>query len=240
MVANKDFKRLVRARMGKTGESYTAARAHLAAARPVPRPAPPATRRAVSPAEYAAVAGMSDAAVRSKTGCTWASWVRTLDHHGADAWPHGAIAEYIRDKYDVSPWWTQMVTVGYERIRGLRERGQRRDGRFEASKSKVFAVPVSRLYRAFHDRRTRERWLADASFTVRKATPNRSLRLTWSDGTSVEAWFTARGAAKSQVQVQHVRLADQAAAVHAKAYWSERLDALGAVLTPGRRRKTVR
>jgi len=44
MPTNKDFKRLVRARMRKTGESYTAARAHLltkkqghAAAGPDPR-----------------------------------------------------------------------------------------------------------------------------------------------------------------------------------------------------------
>ena len=35
MPTDKDFKRLVRARMGKTGESYTTARSHL---RPDPTP----------------------------------------------------------------------------------------------------------------------------------------------------------------------------------------------------------
>ena len=37
MPTDKDFKRLVRARMGKTGESYTTARSHL---RPDGRPRP--------------------------------------------------------------------------------------------------------------------------------------------------------------------------------------------------------
>ncbi len=42
MTANKDFKRLVRARMTKTGESYTSARSHLVlepSVKPSSRPA---------------------------------------------------------------------------------------------------------------------------------------------------------------------------------------------------------
>jgi hypothetical protein len=41
MPTDKDFKRLVRARMGKTGEAYTTARAHL---RPTPDPDPDPAR----------------------------------------------------------------------------------------------------------------------------------------------------------------------------------------------------
>ena len=52
-------------------------------------------------------------------------------------------------------WWAQAVTVCYERIKGLRAVGQRRDGSFEANKSRTFSVPLVRLYRAFHDARTR-------------------------------------------------------------------------------------
>jgi hypothetical protein len=46
MPTDKDFKRLVRARMGKTGEAYTTARAHL---RQDPDPAPPAPLRGRHP-----------------------------------------------------------------------------------------------------------------------------------------------------------------------------------------------
>ena len=38
MPRNKDLKRLIRARMDKTGESYTAARAHLVSESPRPLP----------------------------------------------------------------------------------------------------------------------------------------------------------------------------------------------------------
>ena len=64
---------------------------------------------------------------------------------GADTWSHREIAAYVRNTFKVPDWWCQTVTVGYERIKGLRAIGQWRDGTYEASKSKVIPVPVSRL-----------------------------------------------------------------------------------------------
>ena len=153
MPANKDFKRLVRARMGKTGEAYTTARAQLLK-RPQRRTSAPAPEPAPQPAaapDYAGLAGMADATIAARTGCTWERWVHALDRVGAHEWAHRDIARYVHEKYKVPDWWTQAVTVGYERIKGLRAIGQRRGGGYEASKSKVFAVPVARLYRAFHE-----------------------------------------------------------------------------------------
>jgi hypothetical protein len=81
MPTNKDFKRLVRARMQKTGESYTTARAHLLTKKQQSaRSAAPAAPAA--PAAYAKLAGMSDAAVKAKTGCPWERWVKALDRSG--------------------------------------------------------------------------------------------------------------------------------------------------------------
>jgi hypothetical protein len=221
MPTNKDFKRVVRARMRKTGESYTAARAQLLTKKQSVRQQPAA------PAAYARLAGMSDAAVKAKTGCTWERWVQALDRVEAHAWPHREIARYVHEKYKVPSWWTQMVTVGYERIKGLRAIGQRRDGGYEASKSKTFAMPLARLYRAFRDQRTRKRWLPGVNLTVRTATRDKSMRIGWPDGTSVELQFSGKGRAKSQVQIQHGRLGDRAAATRMKEYWAERLAALG-------------
>src|SRR5437868_4643728 len=113
MPTNKDFKRAVRARMRKTGESYTAARAQLirsAAPRAVAAVAP-------TPAKYALIAGMSDASLKKATGCTWERWVKALDHDQAYAWSHAKIAKHVRVKYKTPSWWTQKVTVGYERIK---------------------------------------------------------------------------------------------------------------------------
>mgnify|MGYP001584293367 CR=1 FL=1 len=255
MPTNKDFKRLVRGRMQKTGESYTAARSHLLRQRSNPSreasisrgasasrarvaAAAPFTAVTVEPlvtsatTDFARIAGMSDEAVKKATGCPWAKWVKALDHVEAYTWPHREIADYVHEKYKVPDWWTQMVTVGYERIKGLRAKGQRRGGGYEATRSKVFPVPLGRLYRAFHDSRTRARWLSGVALKVRTATREKSIRISWPDGTSVEAYFTGKGAAKSQVQVQHRKLVDQADAARRKAYWSERLAALGEILAP--------
>jgi hypothetical protein len=247
MTANKDLKRLVRSRMLKTGESYTSARAHLLSRRtpkpaaaagsavpgprspiPGPAPLPPAT-------EFARLAGTSDAAIKAKTGCNWERWVWALDQVEAHTWPHGAIAKYVKEKYKIPGWWSQTVTVGYERIRGLREIGQRRGGNFEASRSRTFAVPVGRLFRAWKEPRLRARWLDGAKLAVRTATKDRSMRITWADGTSVQLWFTAKGKDKSSVAVQHTGLADRAALTRQQEYWAGRLDALSEALSPGAR-----
>ena len=238
MPANKDFKRLVRGRMQKTGESYTAARAHLlkqkpataAAAVAAPAAARPSTARPAA-VDYAKLAGRSDAILKEKTGCTWERWVKALDYAQAYTWTHREIAKHVAEKYKVPGWWAQTVTVGYERIKGLRAVGQRRDGSFEASKSRTFAVPLVRLYRAWHDARTRAEWLPGVDLTVRTATRGKSMRITWPDRTSVAVGFASRGAGKSQVAIEHGKLADRATAARMKQYWTERLNALGGVLS---------
>ena len=227
MPSQKDFKRLVRARMQKTGESYTAARAQLARA---PRTSARAPRLAPPSLDYAALAGMSDAAVKAKTGCDWAKWVWTLDQSGAESMSHRAIAQMVHDTWKVPEWWCQTVTVGYERIKGLREIGQRRSGEYEANRSKTFAVPMARLFQAFASARTRNRWLNGARPAVRKATADRSIRMTWNDGTSVEVWFVSKGAAKSVAQVAHRKLASKEDVEVRKAYWGERLAVLEELL----------
>jgi uncharacterized protein YndB with AHSA1/START domain len=232
MPSNKDFKRLVRGRMRKTGESYTATRANLLKHRPTRSPR--ASRAAARPAaaDYAAIAGMSDAAVKAKTGCTWERWVKALDHVRAFEWRHHAIATHVADRYGTGGWWAQTVTVGYERIRGLRERGQRRSGEYEVTKSRTLAVPVGRLFNAFRQPRVRSRWLPGVRLTVRTATPNRSIRFTWEDGASVSCGFLTKGRSKSTVQVGHAKLRTRADVARTKRYWAERLDALAALLAP--------
>jgi hypothetical protein len=224
MPANKDFKRLVRGRMQKTGESYTAARATLLKQKP--------SRVAARPVaiDYAALAGRSDAILKEKTGCTWEKWVGALDYVKADAWKHPEIVKYLMEKHRIPGWWAQMVTVGYERIKGLRAVHQRMDGSFEANKSKTFPVPISRVYRAFHDGRTRARWLPDVKLTIRTATKDRYLRLGLPDQSWVVIGFERKGPEKSLVSIQHGKLPDRAAVDRTKAFWGERLEDLKQLL----------
>ena len=217
MPTQKDFKRHVRARMKKTGESYTAARFQLLKKQPP-----------VAAINYASVAGMSDAKVSEKTGRTWAEWVAALDAIRAAEMPHRDIARYVAS-LGTPDWWTQTVTVGYERIRGLRDRGQRRDGGYEASKSRTFGVPVAALFNAFANARTRRRWLP-INVTVRSATPRKRMRMAWDDATVVQVEFAAKAASKSAVAVQHQKLPDRAAAEAMKKAWAGHFDRLDRVL----------
>jgi len=172
------------------------------------------------------VAGIGSEAVKKRTGKGWDEWFRILDRAKAHAWPHKEIAKWLGAAQGVPGWWAQMVTVGYEQARGLRKVHQTAAG-YQASASRTIAAPIGRLYRAWADARARGAWLGKRALTVRTARPNRSMRITWEDGTTnVEVMFYAKGAAKSQVTVQHGKLADAKAVASSKRLWGAALDAL--------------
>ena len=215
MPKEKDLKRLVRARMQKTGESYTAARLQL-------------LKKNESTRNLAKVAGMSDASVSKQTGRTWAEWVRVLDAADAAKKTHREIAAHV-SSLGTPSWWTQMVAVGYERIRGLRERGQQRSGGYQITKSRTFDVSIGRLFAAFTSARLCSRWLPKG-VTLRSMTANKRVRLGWADGTQAVVGFMSKGAAKAVAAVQHEKLPDRASADAMKKAWSGYLDKLGDLL----------
>lgn len=229
MTQNKDLKRIVRARMKKTGESYTTARAQITR-KPKTKSSAAEVRLAVAKTDYAKLAGMSDAVIKEKTGCTWEKWVKSLDYYGAEKMSHREIAALVSEKYKVPSWWTQTVTVGYERIKGLRARGQRRDGTYEASKSRTFNVPIETLFNAWADSDNRKKWLSGATVKSRSATKPKYLRLDWNGNTIVAVGFLPKGESKSSVAVQHAKLPDRETADHLKKYWSDQLDNLAGYL----------
>lgn len=218
MPKQKDLKRIVRSRMQKTGESYTAARSHVIQP-PEPQP------------DFAALAKMSDEKVQNATGRTWAEWVALLDAFDGTKKPHRELAVQVAS-LGTPDWWSQTVVVGYERIRGLRAVGQRREGFWEASKSRTFEVPVAKLFAAFADARKRARWLPGLKLTVRTAMKDHSMRIGMEDGTLVAIGFTTKGEAKSSVAVQHTKLPSKAEADRLKVFWGERFDALKGVVSP--------
>jgi hypothetical protein len=235
MPREKDLKRLVRARMKKTGESYTSARSQLLRKSPAKTAVRRTTRPASSPAgpaiDHAGLAGMADSVIKEKTGRTWEEWTQTLDEHRAHEMAHRDIATIVSATYKVPAWWTQTVTVGYERIKGLRARGQRRDGTYEAAKSRTYNVPVATLFDAWADAATRRRWLGEPGVKVRTATAPKAMRLGWNDGSIAVIMFTPKGTGKSTVAVQHTKLPDKETSNRLKMFWSERLDSLAEVLS---------
>lgn len=172
---------------------------------------------------------MSDSAVQAKTGKDWQKWFAILDRAGAAKMSHKEIAQYLYDKRKVPGWWCQMITVTYEQERGLREKNQKADG-YVVSASKTVEVPISALYRHWSDEKLRIKWLKD-KFAIRKETKDKSMRITWSDyKTSVDVYFYEKGGSKSQVSVQHSKLADAKQVEQTRAHWKAALDRLAGAL----------
>jgi uncharacterized protein YndB with AHSA1/START domain len=217
MTRQKSFKRLVRARMEKTRESYTAARAVLLAAEE-----PKATE---GPS-----LSVSDEVIRDKTGRGWEEWFDLLDEWGAGLRANAEVRQWLGDEYGIEGWGAQAVTINYERARGLRAVGEHASG-FTVTASKTVAVPVERLFEAFVDESVRERWLPGGGLRERTALRPRSARFDWGNGESrVYVTFVAKGQAKSTAAVQHERLAGAEEAERMKTLWRDRVAALKEVL----------
>jgi hypothetical protein len=173
---------------------------------------------------------MSDEAVKAKTGKKWDQWFAILDKAGAKEMSHQDIVKFLNSKHDVGPWWQQMVTVSYEQARGLRDVHEKSGG-YQISVSRTVNVPLMTLYKSVANEKSRSRWLSENGLDVRKATPNKSMRITWSDGkTSLEINFYSKGEAKSQVVVQHSKLPNAKAATKMKTFWGQALDRLREVV----------
>jgi uncharacterized protein YndB with AHSA1/START domain len=171
---------------------------------------------------------MSDEAVEAKTGKTWKRWFAILDKAGAKKMSHQEIVKYLNTEQGVGPWWQQMVTATYERARGLRLQHERPDG-YQISVSRTVNVPIAKLYKAFANDKARNAWLAEDGLAVRKATTNKSMRVSWNDmKTSLEINFYPKGDDKSQVVVQHSKLPNAKASATMKTYWGKALDRLRA------------
>lgn len=104
---------------------------------------------------------------------------------------------------------------------------------WRAYAGKTVNVPVERLFAAWTDDAVRARWLGEGRLTIGGATAGKSLRARWEDGTPLDVRFTAKGAAKSEVSVDHRGIADEAGAAARKQVWKESLERLKAELESG-------
>ena len=172
---------------------------------------------------------LASEAVKAKTGKTWTQWFAVLDKARAPAMSHKEIVSILSNKHGLPPWWRQMVAVAYEQAKGLRAKHEKPDG-FEISRSKTIKAAVDDVYEAWGNARRRALWLPGVKLNIRKATENKILRVTWGDGSNVEVSLHAKGAAKTQIVVQHGRLKTAAAAARQKAFWGEAFGRLAQLL----------
>lgn len=172
---------------------------------------------------------ISNKAVEKATGKIWKEWFSILDDEDSTSKSHKEIASWLSKNFDISGWWCQMITVQYEREKGMRKVHEKADG-FEAGKSKTFYHPIGKVYRAWLNEKMRKQWLEDPDFEIRTSTENKSIRITWPDQTNVEVYFTVKGEEKTQISIQHNKLPVQSEVKKRKNYWQKQINRLAEFL----------
>jgi hypothetical protein len=168
---------------------------------------------------------MSDAAIIKRTGKGWGQWFAALDKAGAAKRDHAAIADLLVQKMGLTPWNAQMVSVSYERARGIRAANQKCDGEFSVSVSKVMNVPLPRLFKTA----TAGGWFPKGSFQETSKTADKYWRGKWKTGQITFAFY-AKGADKAQITVDSGKLAGPEAVEKERAGWKKAMARLEAML----------
>ena len=220
MTTNERFKKQVRARMAKTGEKYGAARRALLER----------TANAPGGVEHDGRVWLHrpevpDDSVFETTGRGWNDWCDLIDASPQAAEGHRAVARMLADEYDLDGWWSQAVTIGWERITGRRVPGQLGDGSFGANKSKTMRGDPDALRSVLLDDDARADLFLGLATTLRSKPTTKVLRLAMEVGVALIS-LDDRGDGRMRVAVQHTGLPDLAARDNWAALWTAWLDDL--------------
>jgi len=173
---------------------------------------------------------MSDIAVIARTGKSWIQWFRLLDKSGAARMDHKGIVRLLGARHGIGPWWRQMVTVEYERARGLRVRNQNALG-YSVSVSRTLSTDLKRLYTATSELRTRRRWFPKGTLKITSRTENRYLRGAWNGEARLEINFYEKADGKAQIVIQVNRLRREEDVERERGDWKRALVKLDLLLT---------
>ena len=230
MPTQKIFKQRVRARMTKTGESYTAARHQLLKKAAEPEPPEPAPQPDEAPAIPPEARLVADEAMLRATGKDHAEWFAILDAWGATAHNHTEIASWLSETQGTPGWWTQNITVSYERARGMRKPGQMANG-FTVNVTRTIAVGAATVLEAFTNPAVRGTWLPDAPMQQRPTRATNTARFDWADPPSrVIVALVPKAGSRSTVAVAHEQLPDAETAERFKTSWRGWLGSLTTTL----------
>ena len=172
---------------------------------------------------------MSDEAVKAKTGKTWPQWFAALDKAKAHMKSHDEIAGIV-EKLGAGRWWHAMVTVEYERARGLREKHQTASG-YSVSVSKTVACDLGDLFAAASGEALRKKWMPKGKFVESSQTKDKYWRGSWNGDARLEINFYAKGEGKSQITIQVNKLKEKDAVEVERAAWKAAAEKLVGMLT---------
>ena len=187
--------------------------------------------------------------VLEATGTPYARWVRVLDAFDVKTHGHTAAAKHLLEDHQIPPWYSQAITVRYELERGLRSGGQTDEkGLHVIQLSKTLPASVSTVYRSLATTAGLAAWLsAEARIeaekggdfhdgrghaaTLRVVTPERRLRLHWTDHGALADSMLAlelEDAGKDRTRLRWIatKVSDRAAGERERAHWKDAFERL--------------
>lgn len=192
---------------------------------------------------------VSSEAVEKATGKTWGQWLKIIDKAGGKKKGHKEIVAYLNKKYKLSPWWQQMVTVGYEHARGKRVTGETADAGFQLGVQRTVSLQQVGVWSLLTSQEGVNKWLGKTkthfkegenyktkegtSGEIRVVNPQEKIRMTWQpkdwDDPStlqISLYCPRNTKKKTTVRFHHERLPNKKTRKKMKKHWSEVLDSL--------------
>jgi uncharacterized protein YndB with AHSA1/START domain len=201
------------------------------------------------------IATMSDESVLSKTGKNWTQWFELLDEWGGVEKGHKLMAKWLAEEHGVSAWWSQTITVAFERARGLREVNERAKG-FAVSVTRTVAADLDRCWYAWAEASELSKWFTTSaeqdfreggryrnadqdSGTFLRIVPKNRVRFTWEQelhqaGSEVEVTFQTLPTGKTRICLTHEKLSSQKEVADLREGWSWAMDSLKSYLESGK------
>ncbi|MFC7374119.1 hypothetical protein ACFQS2_08625 [Brachybacterium sp. GCM10030267] len=165
------------------------------------------------------------ASIESGTGTPLATWVQRIEDAGGRDLDHAAIARLLPQRWDITEWWAQGVTIAYEQLIGRRVVGQSCDGDFAASASRTVTGDPDAVRELWDDFMTpvRREELGLEEPTLTDTATWRYWRAAVQDGTRVSVNITRKDGApenpRCTLGLEHKRLETAEARDAWKAVW---------------------
>ncbi len=202
------------------------------------------------------IADVSSEAVADATGRGWDAWLAELDDRGGREMDHKELVSSLADAGVESGWWQQKIAVGYEKERGMREKGETADSGYQVGVQRTIGVPRGDLWDFLTSADGLAVWLGDGANPaieskteyetadgttgeIRTTKDGERIRLTWQPAerkaaTTLQLMLRTpdSGDDRTRLRFHHEKLADADERETMRDHWTAVLDRIEEAATP--------
>ena len=214
-----------------------------------PRLAPSLASSPITPGsnlkEIEKIGRVSSVSVEKHTQKSWSKWVELLDRAGAKNWNHQELVAHLVKKYELSLWWRQIVSIGYETHTGKRILGQDLKGEYSTASTRTLPIAASEAWKWIWSKPIASKWFPTLEPLVLKKgsvfeTPfgfygqirtmqaGKKVRMTWTESTwsrptFLEVQVVPRGPKKCTFVIQSMAIKTAETHAQLRAHWKQRV-----------------